>query len=215
MGTQLKVSGVTKSFNRRTIFSNITFTLVEKGSLAITGPNGSGKSTLLKVIASLLTPTNGSIIFSEDAKNVGQDDLFSKIGFVAPYIQLYDEFTGIENLQCFADIRGITTDDSVLDTLLERLRLLHRRNDLVRTYSSGMKQRLKYAFALLHRPPILILDEPTANLDPDGRRTVESIIIEQKNSGILIIATNEEEELRYCDQFLDLSLHREKAGSQI
>jgi heme exporter protein A len=194
-----------KKFNRRTIFSDISFLLHAKNSLAITGKNGSGKSTLVKILSGVLSPTRGSITLQIDGANVAPANHFSYFGLVSPYLQLYDEFTGLENLELFNKIRGLSVAREHLQQLLQRVNLHERQDDLVRTYSSGMKQRLKYAFALFHKPPILFLDEPTSNLDAEGIETVRQIIKEQKSNGILIIATNDDDDVKLCDQRIDLN----------
>jgi heme exporter protein A len=94
-------------------------------------------------------------------------------------------------------------DDSILE-LLKQVGLSDRKDDFVRTYSSGMKQRLKYAFALLHQPPILLLDEPASNLDREGIATVYEIMQRQKQRGVLIIATNDPGDLQLCDQVINI-----------
>ncbi|MBI4546518.1 MAG: ABC transporter ATP-binding protein [Ignavibacteriae bacterium] len=200
----LQISQLSKVFNRRTIFSDINFSLQESNSLTVTGINGSGKSTLLKIIAGVLSPTHGHVSLSISDKQIDSKDRFQQIGFVAPYLQLYDEFTAWENLAIVRKIRGMNIDDGYLISLLRRMSLEERKDELVRTYSSGMKQRLKYAFALLHQPPILILDEPTTNLDESGHEIIYDIIEEQKQSGVVIIATNDSHEVRLCEQVLDL-----------
>jgi len=196
---------IAKTFNRRKIFSEISFSLNKSDSLAITGRNGSGKSTLLKILANVLSPTKGEIGMKINDKIVKPTDYFAYLGLVSPYLQLYDEFSGWENLDLFRRIRGVDASVDYLTELLRRVNLWERRNDYVRTYSSGMKQRLKYAFALIHRPPILLLDEPTSNLDTEGISTVYQIIEEQKKAGILIVATNDAEDMKKCEQVLDLN----------
>ena len=200
----LHVSGISKVFNRRTIFSDVSFSLQETNSLVVTGRNGSGKSTLLKIIAGVLSPTHSNISLSLSEKQIDSRFRFQHIGFVAPYLQLYDEFTAWENLTIVRKIRGVSVDDDYLLGLLRRMSLEERKGDLLRTFSSGMKQRLKYAFALLHQPPILLLDEPTTNLDESGHEAVYDIIEEQKRRGIVIIATNDPDEVKLCDQVLNL-----------
>ena len=197
-------SGVKKVFNRRTIFSGIDFKIAGGQSLAITGKNGTGKSTLVKIIAGVLSPTAGTVAVRFSDHDVHASDLFSLVGFVAPYLQLYDEFTGWENLDLARRIRGLDLSDHRLDELLQRMRLTPRKDDRVRTYSSGMKQRLKYAFALLHAPPLLLLDEPTSNLDTDGITIVYEIIEEQKERGIVIVATNDEDDARRFSTVVNL-----------
>jgi heme exporter protein A len=114
---------------------------------------------------------------------------------------MYDEFTGLENLEVLSRIRAdhdITA--ALIADALRNVGLWDRRNDFVRTYSSGMKQRLKYAFAMLHRPEVLILDEPTSNLDAEGIVMVERCVKEQSSRGMLIVATNDSDEATWCSQ---------------
>ncbi len=212
-GVRLEVEGVSKTYNRRIIFSNVNFKLDESGSIIIAGKNGSGKSTLLKILIGVLSQTKGTISVSLDGKEVKKQDLFRSIGFVSPYLQMYDEFSAFENLDLYRKIRTINTSDEILDSLLERVNLTQAKNQLVRTFSSGMKQRLKYAFALLHQPPILLLDEPTANLDSEGKVIVHEIVQEQKQHGLIIVATNEPDEIKWGDTVLNLDEFKSKSGN--
>jgi heme exporter protein A len=211
--TAIEATGLTKIFNRRKIFADVTFQLGAGEALAITGRNGSGKSTLVKILSGVLSPTRGEVVLrGSGGEAVAHIDRYRHIGLVSPYLQLYDEFTGWENLDMVRKVRGIAATDALLRSLLERVNLDDRRDDLVRTYSSGMKQRLKYAFALVHEPPILILDEPTSNLDREGIRVVYAIMQEQKSEGILLVATNDVEDLAYCDRVIDLNTGEAKTG---
>jgi heme exporter protein A len=200
----LELSHIAKSFNRRNIFTDISFTLDQGLSLTVTGKNGSGKSTLMKIIAGILSPSKGSVEIVVNGNPAHKNDHFKYFGFVSPYLQLYDEFTGLENLELVQEIRGITTGHESFEHILQRVGLQGRGKDLLRTYSSGMKQRLKYAAAIIHTPKILLLDEPTANLDEDGKSIVRQIIRGQREQGIVIIATNEKEEVGWCDSMLEL-----------
>ena len=149
-------------------------------------------------------------MYSIDAKHAELEEFKHHIGFVSPYLNLYDEFTALENLQFLSSIRGtLQLNENRIKELLTRVGLWTRRDDFVGTFSSGMKQRLKYAFALLHEPAVLILDEPTSNLDAEGIEVVEHIIQEQKKSNILIIATNNNEEASSCDQQIQLGTVRQ------
>lgn len=144
-------------------------------------------------------------MYSVDTKQIEIEDFKHHIGFVSPYLNLYDEFTALENLQFLSSIRGTSQQNSQrIKDLLTRVGLWSRRDDAVGTFSSGMKQRLKYAFALLHEPAVLILDEPTSNLDAEGIDIVAQIMQEQKKSNILIIATNNSEEASSCTQQIQL-----------
>jgi heme exporter protein A len=206
---------IRKSFGRLLVFDSINFELINGSSLAIAGKNGSGKSTLVKIIAGLLSPSSGEVIYQVDGREIDKLDWFKFVGFVAPYLQLYDEFTGYENLEILAKIRGLKSYEAKIKNVLERVNLYSRRDDLVRGYSSGMKQRLKYACALLHDPIVLILDEPTSNLDSEGVEMVWAIAEEQKKNGILIVATNEPEELKMCDEVINLDELKLKMKRQI
>jgi heme exporter protein A len=215
LNATLTVSGLRKEFSRRVIFDGISFTLSNGDSIAVTGKNGSGKSTLVKIVAGVLSPTKGAVDIEVKGKRVKREQFHDHIGFVAPYLHLYDEFTAYENLHHFERIRGIKAGKAYIDELLSRMSLYMRKNDTVRTYSSGMKQRLKYAFALLHRPSILIFDEPRANLDREGIDTVSSIVEEHKsNNGILIIATNDPEDIPYTASTLNLDALTKERISQ-
>ena len=200
----LQLENIRKDFSRRVIFDKIDFSMKNGESVAITGINGSGKSTLVKIIAGLLSPTRGIVTLLVNEKEMKVEQYHNYVGFVAPYIQMYDEFSAYENLGFFARIRGLKFDSGYADDLLQRVLLYDRRNDPVRTYSSGMKQRLKYAFSLLHKPEILILDEPRANLDRQGIATVYAIMEEHKPEGVLILATNDQEDLSLSDKVINL-----------
>ncbi len=215
MEFKITLKNVRKNFGRLLVFDSLNFELTLGSSLAIAGKNGSGKSTLVKIIAGLLSPSAGEVIYQIDGKKIDKLDWFKYIGFVAPYLQLYDEFTGYENLEILARIRGLKNYKSKIEEVLKRVNLYARRDDLVRGYSSGMKQRLKYACALLHEPIVLILDEPTSNLDAEGVEMVWAIAREQKKKGILIVATNEAEELQMCEEVINLDELKLKSREQI
>jgi heme exporter protein A len=207
----LTLSDVSKEFNRRSIFRNVSFSLGNGDSLVITGRNGSGKSTLVKILCGLLSPTKGTIAYTSEGKSIEHDNVRNHIGLVSPYLQLYDEFTGWENLELLSNIRSDRVlEQGRIEEVLRDVGLWERRNDFLRTYSSGMRQRLKYAFALVHKPEILVLDEPTSNLDADGIEMVRRRVEEQKNGSILILATNDAEEATWCSRMIDLGSVRPK-----
>ncbi len=172
------------------------------------GPNGSGKSTILNAIAGLISPTKGKIIHKNSGGEVIPEKLHNHIGFVSPYLVLYEEFTAWENLNIFSKIREISFDKDYAKDLLSRFLLYNRRDDLVKTYSSGMKQRMKFIFALIHNPELLIFDEPTSNLDDEGKNSVYGIIEDKSKESIIIIASNDKADLDLCSQILDLKTYK-------
>jgi heme exporter protein A len=197
-----------KTFGRRLIFNGINFKYDESGVFGISGPNGSGKSTLVKIIAGLISPTKGKITHKNSDKEIIPEKLHNHIGFVSPYLVLYEEFTAWENLNIFSKIREISFDKDYAKDLLSRFLLYNRRDDLVKTYSSGMKQRMKFIFALIHNPELLIFDEPTSNLDDEGKNSVYGIIKDKSKESIIIITSNDKTDLDLCPEILDLKTYK-------
>lgn len=200
----IELRNLTKIFARRVVFRDLTAQFEPAKAYAVTGRNGSGKTTLLKVIAGVLSATGGSVEMQLDGQPLAKGKIHAHLGYVGPYLQMYEEFSAWENLDFVRRVRRVDASDAYLRELLERVGLAGRGHDLVRTYSSGMKQRVKYAAALIHRPALLILDEPTSNLDADGTRVVVDLIAEQKRSGMVIIGTNDPEDVELCDDRIDL-----------
>ncbi len=188
------------AFSRRTVFEGISFDVESGEVLSITGPNGSGKSTVSKIICGLLTPTSGEIAIMKDGMKIERDDIHRHVGFVAPYLELYGEFTALENLQLEARARGLKLEKGEEpQEILSLVGLFSRRNDEVRSFSSGMKQRLKYAAALIHDPGLVVLDEPTANLDAAGNGMVFELVEKLRKEKIVVLATNDEQEAALGD----------------
>jgi len=204
VSVSLVASNLSKSFNRRMIFRGISFALDRGETLLVAGRNGAGKSTLAKIIAGVLTPNAGTIELQGDSHG-GLLQRCAVFGFVSPYLQLYDEFTAVENLRYCLAIRGMEAREDAIRGMLQFVGLGGRGDDPLRSYSSGMKQRAKYAFALVHHPPVLILDEPMANLDAEGTALVRAVMTNQRREGILIVATNDVSDLDRVDRKVDLN----------
>lgn len=197
-----------KSFGRRLIFNDLQFKFNEAGVYGISGPNGSGKSTLVKIIAGIIGASKGKIIHKLSEKQIVEENLHDHIGFVSPYLILYEEFSTYENLKLFAEIRGISFNKERIDYLLNKFLLFKRKDDLLKTYSSGMKQRVKYIFALMHSPHLLILDEPTSNLDDEGKNSVYELVKEEGQKSIVLIASNEKHDLELCSEIVYLEKYK-------
>jgi heme exporter protein A len=203
-GVSIEFHDLAKRYNRRQVFSALNGVVSEGRSLVVTGANGSGKSTLVRVLCGLARPSRGQVTVHLDGTDLEPADCRREIGLVAPDLSLYGELTAEENLAFFARVRGLQLTKHDFIEMLERVGLAGRGGDPVGEYSSGMRQRLKYAHALLHRPRLLFLDEPTANLDEAGSAIVADIMAEQKQRGILVLATNEPEEVAFGDEVLRL-----------
>lgn len=211
----VKAETLGKTFGRRLIFSDLEFEFTGKGIYGISGPNGSGKSTLVKIIAGLISPSRGRVKHIFNGKEIPSEKLHNFIGFVSPYLILYEEFTAWENLNLFSQIRGISFNNELIDYLLKVFLLYDRKNDLVKTYSSGMKQRMKFIFAMMHSPHLLILDEPTSNLDEEGKESVYRIINEYGSSSIILIASNEKTDLQLCSRNILLQNYKKIPAQEL
>ncbi len=202
---RLELNDIAAGYGARRVLAGLTLTLRGGETLVVAGANGSGKSTLLRLICGLQRPTAGTITYIAGARRARPDEARDLVGWVAPDLQLYRELTALENLEFFAQVRGLRRTRAELEALLEQIGLGGRGDDLLAAYSSGMAQRLRYTYALLHRPPVLLLDEPTVTLDERGAALVEQVVAAQRKHGITIIATNDERELRFGDYVLRLS----------
>jgi heme exporter protein A len=202
MDLRLTIDGLAKTYPGRPVFSGISAVIEKSHKLVVAGPNGAGKSTLLRIICGFIRPTRGRVIFERAGSRLTRTDIRHYIGLVSPDLVLYDELTALENLSFFAAVAGLRPSSEDLSGRLRAVGLAGRGHDPVGSYSSGMKQRLKYCLALLRDPEILLLDEPTANLDEGGKALVDEII--NSFEDILVIATNEKSELEYGDEIIRL-----------
>lgn len=200
----LTLDNLVKYFGRRLVFNGINATFESGNVYGISGPNGSGKSTIVKIIANLISPTRGKVIHKNGDKIIEAEKLHDYIGFVSPYLFLYDEFTAEENLLHISNVRGIKYNRERADYLFSQFNILERKNDLLRGYSSGMKQRLKFIFALLHEPRLIILDEPTSNLDNAGKDKVYELVAAEAKNNLILVASNEDSDLQLCKGILKI-----------
>ncbi len=201
---QLIVTNLSKRYGRRRLFRRMSFTLDGGGTLAVTGANGSGKSTLLKILAGVTAATKGEVVLSNGTP-IAQEERPFHAGLVAPYLNVYDGLSARENLAFIARVRRYTQAEDRIAELLEQVGLAQRGDDLVSTFSSGMKQRVKIAAAILADPVLLLLDEPTTNLDDAGRALVEQVVAHQREAGrLLILATNDPTEVKLCTRTLHI-----------
>lgn len=203
---KLTCGNISKSFvSGRVVLTGVNLELVNGDALAVTGENGSGKSTLLKILSGVLRPTSGKVTMEYSGQAIHNDKISSKIGFVSPYLNIYEEFTPDEHFRLISSIRGADYRKNRAEELLKKFNLYKRRNDAIRTFSSGMKQRVKYIISLLPDPDLLFLDEPTTNLDNEGISSVYEIVSEHRsNGGAVVIASNDEREISICQKFISL-----------
>jgi ABC-type multidrug transport system ATPase subunit len=197
----IKLTDIGKRYGFDWIFKGVNYQFITKNSYAITGPNGSGKSTLLKVISGGLTPSKGSVDFRmEGTRNPDKSELITKIAFAAPYISLLQELTLTEMIDFHFRFRKMMVDNP--DTVLEINGLGAHRNKPIGQFSSGMMQRLKLSLAILSETPVLLLDEPSSNLDEQGFAWYHDMIRHYTAEKIVIIGSNQPEEYSFCTEKL-------------
>jgi heme exporter protein A len=200
----LETRELSHRYGRRTALEPLSFALTAPGVAAVTGPNGSGKSTLLRIIAGLLRASRGASTLTVGGRVIAPAERRRHVGFASPELAFYDELTVAENLAFVAETRGMEAPAAAASAALERVGLASRADDRVSALSSGMKQRLRLAFAVLHRPPVLLLDEPGSHMDDEGRAMLAGLVDQERGSGLVLIATNDEREWRLAEQRIEL-----------
>ncbi|MBZ5586996.1 MAG: ABC transporter ATP-binding protein [Acidobacteriia bacterium] len=206
-GISVEFQRVGKRFGDRTVLAAVSGTLRAGRVLVVAGPNGAGKSTLLNILAGVLRPSRGEVEYRCSDGAVPRADWFEHLGMASPDMAVYEELSAIENLRFFARLRGLHLPDATLSELLEELGLPSREHSrFVGTYSSGMKQRVKLAQALLHSPDVLLLDEPSSNLDAAGHAAVAALVARLRGHAAVAVATNDPREMAWADARIDLTL---------
>ena len=203
----IRVRQLRKSFGRHHVLRNLNFDIEVGTSVVLLGPNGAGKTTLLRILATLSRPSAGSVSIAGVDIGDNPEGIRSHIGLVTHAPLLYDDLSAFENLEFYARLYGLTDVEERIEALLTRVGLYHRRKDRVRTFSRGMVQRLAIARALLHDPPILLLDEPDTGLDPQAAEMMNGLLKDLSGSERTILMTTHhlERGLEVADRVVILS----------
>lgn len=180
----LSINSITKYYNNIRALNNVSFNIPEGCVFGILGPNGSGKTTLLGIVTEVLMPTSGSFTMF-DNNNTPKCDIRKKIGTLLETPNFYHYLSAADNLRISAEIKRV--DYSQIDDVLKKVGLYERRNSKFSTFSLGMKQRLAIGAALLGNPKVLIFDEPTNGLDPEGIAEIRTLIKQLGAEGKTII----------------------------
>lgn len=205
---RLVAEDLTRSYGARRIFGPLSFEIPSGTVLGVSGSNGSGKTTLLKTLAGLIRPSGGSAKIFLEGKDAGAGleprDAAHLLGWCAPDLSLYGELTAEENLDFFERVRGQAP--SRAKEILAGVGLPEHSYSKkpLSSLSTGQRQRAKLAYATLHEPPVLLLDEPSSNLDADGVEVVARVVAAQRSRGIAIIASNDPRDLALADEIVSL-----------
>jgi heme exporter protein A len=204
--TLIEVQGLVKAFGLRPVLRDVSFGVARGSIVALLGPNGSGKTTLLRLLSGLSRQTAGSITVGGWSLPGEAAVVRAQLGVVAHLPLLYDDLTATENLKFFAQLYNLEQPSARIAAVLDRVGLLRRANELVRTFSRGMQQRLAIARALLHDPAVLLLDEPYTGLDVSGADMLDGLLQEWKAANrTTIISLHDLPRVERTDQVLILS----------
>ena len=202
---QITLSNIGKRYNYEWIFRNVNYEFTSADKYVILGGNGSGKSTLLQVIAGNLTSSEGEINYTVNPqKQVVVENIFQHLSYASPYLELFEEFTLAESIEFQAKFKpfysGLDTKAIIALTQLEKAK-----NKQLKNYSSGMKQRVRLAMAILADTPLLLLDEPTSNLDKKAIGWYQDLITKYGNNRLVVVCSNQiEHEYFFCNKQLNI-----------
>jgi len=200
---KITLSDAGKRFNREWIFRHFDYQFSSSNAYAITGPNGSGKSTLLQFIAGALMPTEGRLIY-QNAGNEPVTEYYRLLSIAAPYLETIEEMTATEFLRFHQSFKPLLPGVAIPD-ILERIGLQPAAHKQIRYYSSGMKQRIKLAQAFFTDTPVILLDEPTTNLDAAGSALYHELIREYCHEKLVIVSSNDPLEYSFCETVINMS----------
>jgi heme exporter protein A len=190
--TTVALDRVTKVYGRQRALAGVTLELEAGTICALLGHNGAGKSTLLSILATLLRPTSGEVRYGAVPHGRAAQELRGTIGLVAHDSFLYADLTARENLRLYARLYGLAEPEARAAELIARVGLEAAQDRVVRTYSRGMQQRLALARALVHDPPLLLLDEPFTGLDRSAVEMLKELLVERRAAGaILLLVTHD------------------------
>ena len=197
----IETFGLGKRFQRDWIFRGLSRTFSPGSATAVLGPNGAGKSTLLNTISGQLLPSEGQLSYALTSGPIPVEEVPQHLAYAAPYLELLEELTLLELLRFHTQFKPLRPGISA-DALIARMYLEPARHQLVREFSSGMKQRLKLGLALYAAAPLLLLDEPTTNLDASGVAWYHEHVQATRTGRTLLLSSNVPAEYAFCDEQL-------------
>jgi ABC-type multidrug transport system ATPase subunit len=205
MTIDLKDAG--RRFNQEWIFRKFSYQFNSAGKYAILGPNGSGKSTLLSVILGSLSPSEGSVTYSHH-EIIPLEKIYTQLSFAAPYLDLVEEFSLQETIDFHFKFKTFYPGLSAAG-LLDILGLSKSQDKALKYFSSGMKQRTKLALACCTDSPLLMLDEPTSNLDKQGIGWYHDLIRDFTADKLVLVGSNQENEYSFCDNLISITDYKD------
>lgn len=205
---QITLENIGKKFNRDWIFRGISMQLKANDHTVLLGSNGSGKSTLLQILSGYMEPSEGKLVFQRGDTISGAEEIFPLVSYTGPNLKLYEELTLAEITTFHTRFKKLRDDrkasDLIYSTGLER-----HQNKQLKYFSSGMLQRVKLALAILSKTPLLLLDEPTSNLDRQGIDWYKKLMEENKKDRLALVCSNRQpEEYDFCSNSIDIEAYK-------
>jgi len=200
---QIKVTDLGKRYHYEWIFRHLNYQFEANKSYAILGHNGSGKSTLVNIISGYLSPNEGSIQYKFQGQEIAPDNLFRYLAYTAPYLELIEEFTLLELIQYHSRFKKLLVKNP--DNLIQKLYLEKAKHKFVKDFSSGMKQRLKLGLAIYTDAPLLLLDEPTTNLDQEGVNWYLDNVQQNRKDRLVLVSSNIPQEYSFCEETIRIT----------
>jgi ABC-type multidrug transport system ATPase subunit len=201
---KITLQHISKKYNSNWIFKDLHLEINAQEKLAVLGSNGSGKSTLLQMIAGYVSPSEGKILYDTDQVSI-ETDIYKHMSICAPSTELIEEFTLIEYVDFYNQLKPLMASMKA-NEIAELCYLESAKNRMIQTYSSGMKQRLKLALAALSNTPVLLLDEPTSNLDLQGIDWYKNLISTHAMHKSIVVCSNQmNDEYFFCTQVININ----------
>ena len=201
----VKVSNLVKIFDKRKIIKNISFDVSENSVVGILGKNGAGKTTLLGMLMGLILPSSGKIEILGEDLNIKKNEILKKINFQSPYVDLPKKMTVEQNLYFYSRLYGIKNFKDIINDLVDKLKMKDLINKSYGSLSAGQKTKVNLCKALINNPKLLLLDEPTASLDPETSIFIREFLLKfqkKNNSSILITSHNLDEIQSICSKII-------------
>ena len=201
----IELSQISKRYQKQSIFREVSHSFTPGSCTAVIGNNGSGKSTLLHIIAGYASPSQGSVKWELPNKRIKRDDIFRFVSICSPALQLWDELTLSENYALFREFKRLPECSASID-FARIIQLEKHLNKPLKSFSSGMRQRVKLGFAILSDAPLLLLDEPCSHMDGDAVSWYQEVLQKHAQGRTIIVASNRDNrETFLCNEELDIN----------
>jgi ABC-type multidrug transport system ATPase subunit len=202
----IHLTQIAKRYRYDWIYRDLDYHFQAGKSYAILGPNGSGKSTLIRLLSGHLTPSKGKIRFEHNGTIIPPDEIYRHVSYAAPYIDVIEELTLTETIAFHRRFKNFAADLPTDKDVIALLNFEKSANKQIRYFSSGMKQRLKLVLSICTDTPLLLLDEPTTNLDQQGFDWYRNLIERYKKDRLVIVASNVKMDYEFCEAFLEMGV---------